>query len=105
MDDWTAVLAPFYSTKGPFARDAAHAAQPGTGLGLTVCHHLLALHGGRLELHSNAGEGTCAVMYLPRSEPARTTQTAEDQVRADSASQQRGPHTLPGLPSAVEPRL
>jgi signal transduction histidine kinase len=102
-DDWTALLAPFYSTKGPFARDAVHAAQPGTGLGLTVCHHLLKLHGGRLELQSKPGEGTTAVMLLPRNEPAKLVQTAEDQVRADSPSHPRGPHTVPGLPSAVEP--
>lgn len=102
-EDWTTLLAPFYSTKGAFARDAVHAAQPGTGLGLTVCHHLLTLHGGRLELHSKPGEGTTAVMLLPRHEPAQLVRPAVDQVRADSASHPRGPHTMSGLPSAVEP--
>src|SRR5262249_19290633 len=102
-DDWTALLAPFYSTKSPFARASVNAAQSGTGLGLTVCHHLLALHGGRLELSSNLGGGTTAVILLPREESAQGVRTAEDQVRADSASHQRGPHSLSGLPSTVAP--
>jgi PAS domain S-box-containing protein len=68
--DWSAVFAPFYSTKGPFARDAAHAALPATGLGLTVSSHLVALHGGRLELRSSAGEGATATIYLPRAKQA-----------------------------------
>lgn len=66
--DWAATLAPFYSTKGPFAKDAAHAALRATGLGLTVSHHLLALHGGRLELHSRPGQGTTALLSLPRAD-------------------------------------
>src|SRR5205823_13776617 len=52
MRDWTVVLDPFYSTKGPFAHESGQAALDALGLGLTVSHHLLALHGGRLELRS-----------------------------------------------------
>jgi signal transduction histidine kinase len=66
VTDWTATLAPFYSTKGPFARASSHAALDATGLGLTVSQHLLALHGGRLELRSQPGQGTVALLYLPR---------------------------------------
>jgi PAS domain S-box-containing protein len=66
--DWTEVFAPFYSTKGPFAHDAEHAAQDAVGLGLTVCRHLLGLHGGRLELRSTAAEGTTAFFTLPRDD-------------------------------------
>jgi PAS domain S-box-containing protein len=64
-EDWTRVVAPFYSTKGPFARDTIHAALEGNGLGLTVCQHLLALQGGRLELKSKPGAGTTATIVLP----------------------------------------
>lgn len=66
--DWTVALTPFYSTKGPFARDPAHAALEATGLGLTVSRHLLALHGGRLELHSNEDGGATAAIILPRAD-------------------------------------
>lgn len=66
-DDWTATLAPFYSTKGAFARDAAAAAVDALGLGLTVSQHLAALHGGRIELQSVRGEGTRATLILPRA--------------------------------------
>jgi signal transduction histidine kinase/PAS domain-containing protein len=105
--DWTAALAPFYSTKGPFARDAAHAALPGTGLGLTVSHHLLALHGGRLELHSKPGQGTTAFVLLPRTDriggPKSIQRSHDESLRADPASETRGPHALPGMASALEP--
>src|SRR5262249_17430033 len=59
-DDWTQPFAPFYSMKGAFARDPDHAAQEAAGLGLTVSQHLIALHGGHLELRSTPGEGTTA---------------------------------------------
>lgn len=65
--DWTAVLVPFFSTKGPFARDAGQAAVEAAGLGLTVSQHLVALHGGRLELRSSPGEGVTATILLPRA--------------------------------------
>lgn len=99
--DWTEALAPFYSTKGPFARDAGHAVLPATGLGLTVCQHLLALHGGRLELKSRPGEGTTAVVILPCATATTSSETTEA-VRVDPASTARGPHAVPGLPSAVD---
>jgi PAS domain S-box-containing protein len=105
--DWTATLAPFYSTKGPFARDAIHAAMEATGLGLTVSHHLLNLHGGRLELHSKPGEGTTALVILPRAD--RVTAQVESRhaepetVRTDPPGESHGPHAKPGLTSAVEP--
>jgi len=66
-EEWTRAPVPFQSTKGPFARDPAHAALEATGLGLTVCRHLIMLHQGRLELISNSGGGTTAAMILPRS--------------------------------------
>jgi signal transduction histidine kinase len=101
--NWTAALAPFYSTKGPFARDAAHAALPGTGLGLTVSHHLLALHGGRLVLDSRPGEGTTAVIILPHATPSATHPPESQSVRLDRPVEARSPNAAPGMPSAVEP--
>lgn len=43
----------------------------GTGLGLTLVHSLLKLHGGRLELFSQKGIGTTATMILPKSRLVR----------------------------------
>jgi two-component system cell cycle sensor histidine kinase PleC len=106
--DPTAVVAPFYSTKGPFARDAAHAALPGTGLGLTVCRHLLALHGGRLQLESRPGRGTAAIAVLPRAVPASSApqeKPAEAHtVRVDAGDEARRPHAASRTSISAEPR-
>jgi PAS domain-containing protein len=66
VEDWTTLLMPFHSTKGPFARQGDQAALDALGLGLTVSRHLLALHGGRLEMHARPGEGTVVTFALPR---------------------------------------
>jgi signal transduction histidine kinase len=39
----------------------------GTGLGLPLCHKVAALHGGRLEIRTSRGKGTCAALMLPAS--------------------------------------
>ena len=44
-------------------------AQAGTGLGLPLAKRFVEAHGGRLEVHSAAGEGTTVVITLP-AEPA-----------------------------------
>ena len=44
--------------------------EAGTGLGLTLVRHFAALHGGRLDLESNPGEGTTASLVLPQLPPA-----------------------------------
>jgi signal transduction histidine kinase len=85
-EDWVQLLAPFASTKGPFARDARHAAMDAAGLGLSVSRHLLALHGGRLELRAQPDGGTSAVLFLPRAgAAAQTPQPSFDPVTAGSA--------------------
>jgi two-component system cell cycle sensor histidine kinase PleC len=81
--DWTTVLMPFYSTKGPFGRGTGRRNLHALGLGLTVSRHLVELHGGHLELRSAPGVGTTAVLVLPRvaaaadPEQARPTGPAE----------------------------
>ncbi len=91
----TRPLAPFFSTKGAFARDPAHAAQEATGLGLAVSRHLLALHGGRLELRS-VPSGTTAAIILPRTEAeAPAAATEGEAVRAHPAAAPAGPHAKP----------
>jgi signal transduction histidine kinase len=48
----------------PFYR-AAGTAAPGTGIGLSVVKSLVEAHGGRAELSSTPGEGTCVRFVLP----------------------------------------
>ena len=38
----------------------------GTGLGLSIVHRIVSEHGGRIEVHSTPGEGTCFTIQLPR---------------------------------------
>jgi PAS domain-containing protein len=90
LDDWTALLRPFHSTKGPFARRADEAGMDALGLGLTVARHLLALHGGRLEMRSNTGGGAVAAFCLPRHRPS-TSEEAGLLLRATAA------HPLPAV--------
>ena len=47
------IFDPFFTTKSE-----------GTGLGLSVSYNIIAEHKGRLEVHSQAGTGTCFSVYL-----------------------------------------
>jgi signal transduction histidine kinase len=101
---WARFLTPFFSTKGVFAHDPAHAAQEAIGLGLTVSQHLLALHQGHLELRSQPGQGATATIILPRAdvastEPTSTSSAAPDLARMDLATQSTGPHATIVLPA------
>ncbi|MEV0976484.1 ATP-binding protein [Streptomyces sp. NPDC049915] len=47
------------------ASNATDQAIPGTGLGLTIVHTIVANHGGRTEVHSEEGRGTTITAFLP----------------------------------------
>jgi two-component system cell cycle sensor histidine kinase PleC len=47
-------------------------AQRGTGLGLQIVKGLVDMHGGRIELHSVLGEGTCVTIIFPAASTAAT---------------------------------
>jgi len=37
----------------------------GTGLGMSIVREIIALHGGEVQLHSRAGQGTEVAVWLP----------------------------------------
>jgi PAS domain S-box-containing protein len=55
----------------------------GMGLGLSVCHGIVAAHGGEIDIESRPGAGTTVRVTLPASAPVR--QVAVPRVRAPQA--------------------
>jgi signal transduction histidine kinase len=55
------IFDPFFTTK-PVGS--------GTGLGLSICYKIAQAHGGRLEVASTPGKGTCFTLILPVQPPA-----------------------------------
>ncbi|MBN2644008.1 MAG: HAMP domain-containing protein [Desulfuromonadaceae bacterium] len=48
------IFEPFYTCK-----------EEGNGLGLSIVHNILSEHGARIEVHSEAGAGSCFELYFP----------------------------------------
>ncbi len=63
----------------------------GTGLGLPLVKSLVELHGGRVHLESQEGEGTRVTVYFPEKGPQRLRDLAgtDETVRVSQARQER----------------
>ena len=48
---------------------------PGTGLGLTLVAHIVAAHGGAVDIDSRLGEGSTFSIRLPLADRDRAMQT------------------------------
>ncbi len=53
---------------GEFHSTSGTAGEPGTGLGLIICHEFMKKHGGELNFTSESGKGTCFTFNLPTQE-------------------------------------
>ncbi len=86
---------PFYQV------DSAHSRQlDGAGLGLAIVRGLVGLHGGRLEIESAIGEGSCFRLVLPLDSEVHSA----DQVAGDEAPPQielPAPEASPAPPIAL----
>ncbi len=57
------IFDPFFSTKE---------IGKGTGLGLSISYKIIEQHGGRIDVKTTVGKGTCFTVYLPVKAPATT---------------------------------
>jgi len=66
-EDLERIFDPFFSTKDP---------NQGTGLGLMICHRLVAAHDGEIEVSSTPGGGATFYVRLPTGEPSAALESA-----------------------------
>ncbi len=64
-EDAHRIFEPFWQSSDSSSHDRG-----GSGLGLSISKHFVALHGGRIWLESGVGVGTTCFVVLPLSEPA-----------------------------------
>jgi two-component system NtrC family sensor kinase len=75
------IFDPFFSTKKPAKDETAgneiEIPRGGTGLGLTICHELIAAAGGTIRALSELGKGAIFIIELPMGEAAQQPASPE----------------------------
>ena len=84
-DDLPHVGSPFFRARTAMPRHGE-----GHGLGLSIVKSLVGRHGGRLEMRSRSGEGTCAVVRLPINGQAQPIASAARSTRNRTLIAQAG---------------
>ena len=67
------IFDPYFSTKN-------RGSDKGMGLGLAICHSIIAKHGGHIEVESEVGVGTSFYVYLPASPKSIVEEKTEKDV-------------------------
>ena len=67
-DDQVKLFQPFQQVSGELSRRIE-----GTGLGLALSQELAKLHGGKITLQSQVGQGSCFTLWLPFPSEARAS--------------------------------
>jgi signal transduction histidine kinase len=63
----------------------------GTGLGLPIVNKIVLMHGGRVEVESSPGNGSCFILTLPLTPPAASVDVSADSPPLISAQSGRFP--------------
>jgi signal transduction histidine kinase len=79
-EDLKSIFEPFFSTKG----------RSGAGLGLSICHSIIATLGGRIDVDSSPGVGTTFTVRLPKTQILRDRPVTVETGRAVAATQRQG---------------
>jgi len=85
------LFSPFTQVENIFTR--AHA---GSGLGLSLVKHLIELHGGKVEMKSEEGQGTRVTVYFPQSRIILSEKSETKKITTKSSKEKK---TKPGKKS------
>ncbi len=81
-EDQATIFNPFEQADGSHTRHFE-----GTGLGLTLTKRLVEMHGGRIELESAVGEGSCFSFVVPVETEQVAAETREGNVPVEAAAE------------------
>src|SRR5258706_182876 len=93
-DELQRIFDEFYQTE-----EGRRARRGGTGLGLSLTRNFVELHHGRIDVRSEAGEGSCFSLYLPIDYDAATVPIA------GVGSRESGTRVGVGVSPTPDPRL
>jgi CheY-like chemotaxis protein len=93
-EDQIKLFQPFSQVDGSLTRRAG-----GSGLGLSICHHLVHMHGGRIGLKSQVGKGSTFYFTLPVQGP-KSGRALEEIAQPELSSLEEG--LIPEEPAPAE---